>query len=210
MTPAGNDRQVAVLFARRDSIYKTMPECDVYDTERNALTYPGGLPVIAHPPCRAWGRLRTFANPHPGEKELALWAVAQVQRWGGVLEHPAGSTLWDAADLPSIGRTDEHGGITLPVLQYWWGHRAEKPTWLYVVGCPRPLMPLIPLKMGEASHVVQSRKSTRDGGRPHIPKAEREHTPVELARWLVELAIKCTKEERTVPRPTHRQMLLSL
>jgi hypothetical protein len=37
--------------------------------------------------------------------------------------------------------------------------------------------------------VVQSRK--RHDYRPHITKAEREHTPPELAQWLVELAAKC-------------------
>ena len=45
--------QVAVLFARADSIYKTLPGCDVYDIKRDARTWPGGCPVVAHPPCRA-------------------------------------------------------------------------------------------------------------------------------------------------------------
>jgi hypothetical protein len=80
--------QVAVLFAREDSIYKTMPNVDVWDAARNALNWQGGCPVIAHPPCRAWGRLRHFAKPVDGEKDLARWAVAQVRKWGGVLEHP--------------------------------------------------------------------------------------------------------------------------
>lgn len=37
MTPT-----VAILFARADSVYKTLPGCDVYDIERDALTFPGG------------------------------------------------------------------------------------------------------------------------------------------------------------------------
>jgi hypothetical protein len=36
--------RVAVLFARKDSIYKTMPECDVWDIERDAREWPGGMP----------------------------------------------------------------------------------------------------------------------------------------------------------------------
>ena len=107
---------VAVLFAREDSVYKTLAGCDVYDIERDALTWPGGCPVVAHPPCRAWGQLRYWAKPRPGEKELALWAVEQVQRWGGVLEHPARSTLWPVAGLPEpypAGGFDEWGGWTL-------------------------------------------------------------------------------------------------
>jgi hypothetical protein len=39
--------QVAVLFARSKSIYRRIPGCVVYDKKRNALNYPGGLPVVA-------------------------------------------------------------------------------------------------------------------------------------------------------------------
>lgn len=44
----------------------------------------------------------------------------------------------------------------------------------------------MPLALGEATHVIQSRK--RHDYRPHVTKAEREHTPPDLAAWLVELA----------------------
>lgn len=77
------ERFVSVLFARGDSNYKTLPGCDVWDEERDAMTWPGGSAVVAHPPCRAWGRMRTFAKPRPGEKDLARFAVAQVREWGG-------------------------------------------------------------------------------------------------------------------------------
>ena len=83
----GDDMTITVLFARRDSVYKTMG-ADVWDADRNALYWRGGNPVVAHPPCRAWGRLRKFAKPQPGELDLARFAVAQVRRYGGVLEHP--------------------------------------------------------------------------------------------------------------------------
>lgn len=91
---------VAVLFARSDSIYKDMDGVDVFDAERDARTWQGGCPLVAHPPCRAWGRLRSFANPRPDEKNLARLAVALVREFGGVLEHPAGSTLWPSQKLP--------------------------------------------------------------------------------------------------------------
>jgi hypothetical protein len=48
---------VAVLFARSDSIYKEFQGVDVWDKERDARNWPGGCPVIAHPPCRTWGAM---------------------------------------------------------------------------------------------------------------------------------------------------------
>jgi hypothetical protein len=184
-------RPVAVLFARADSVYKTMPGCDVFDAERDARTWPGGAPIVAHPPCRAWGRLQHFARPREDERELAPWAVDCVREWGGVLEHPAYSDLWLYCNLPAPGVLDSFGGFTLPIVQSWWGHRAEKATWLYVVGVDRRELPPIPLRLGEASHVVSPSSRIRAGHpryRPQLRKAEREHTPPELARWLVELA----------------------
>ena len=187
---------VTVLFARSDSIYKTLPGVDVWDAERDARKWQGGTPVVAHPPCRAWGRLRHFARPRPDEKALALWAVDQVRQWGGVLEHPAGSTLWPTANLPAPGQHDRWGGWTLPIAQNWWGHRAEKKTWLYIMGIKPCDLPRMPIVLGEATHVVQSSK--RHDHRPHITKAEREHTPPQLAEWLVELARRCAKHTTTL------------
>lgn len=179
-------KRIAVLFARADSIYKTLPECNVYDAQRDAKTFTGGMPIVAHPPCRAWGRLRHFANPREGEKDLALWAIDQVRKWGGVLEHPASSTLWPAAGLPQPGQRDDAGNWTLGVWQHWFGHRAAKATLLYVCGIDPADMPPMTLRLDEPTHVVQSRK--RVDYRPHITKAEREATPLAFAESLVEIA----------------------
>lgn len=184
---------MAVLFARADSVYKTLPGCDVYDMERDARTYDGPHPVVAHPPCRAWGAFAMFAKPRADERNLARLAVALVREFGGVLEHPARSTLWPAQQLPEQGRRDQWGGWTLLIDQHWWGHKAQKRTKLYVVGCEPGQIPDMPLKLGRAEYVVGDvgRASAGDD-RPEISKAEREHTPPELARWLVELASRCT------------------
>lgn len=179
-------RRVAVLFARRDSVYKSIPDCDVYDADRNALTWAGGSPIVAHPPCRAWGSLRQFAKPSPGEMDLAVFAVEQVRKNGGVLEHPIRSLLWPTMNLPRPGLVDEFGGWTLPVLQFWFGHKADKATYLYIVGCRPDRLPSMPFKFGYASHVVATGK--KGMRRPEISKAEREHTPRLLAEWLIELA----------------------
>lgn len=183
---------VAVLFARADSNYKQLPGVDVWDAERDARKWPGGCPVVAHPPCRAWASLRHCAKPRDGEKDLAHFAIAKVREWGGVLEHPQLSTLWKVAGLPEPGQRDEHGGWTLIVDQNWWGHRARKRTRLYICGIEARELPDMPMRLGEATHTV-GLWSGRDKKRcrPSIAKREFESTPPELARWLVELAHRC-------------------
>lgn len=187
---------VAILFARSDSNYLALPGTDVFDIERDARTYAGDSPVVAHPPCRSWGRLRSFAKPRHDEKALAFFAVDAVRRCGGVLEHPACSSLWSAAGLPLPGQRDRFGGFTLPIEQWWFGHRAEKKTWLYVVGIEPRSVPVFPIRFGEPSHTVcpsRRRSHAGDRYRPSISKAEREHTPPQLASWLVDLARLCVR-----------------
>lgn len=187
-------RQVAVLFARSDSHYKALPATDVWDIERDARNWPGGSPVVAHPPCRAWGAFSMFAKPRADEKSLAPWAIEQVRQFGGVLEHPYASKLWPELGLPEPGERDEFGGWTLPINQHWWGHRAEKKTRLYIVGCEPCDIPDMPMVLGEATHVIGDvGRASRGNKRPEVSKAEREHTPPQLAAWLCELARRCEK-----------------
>jgi hypothetical protein len=193
------ETRVSVLFARSDSVYKSLPGVDVWDAERDALTWPGGTPVVAHPPCRAWGVLRRMANPRRHERMLATFALRQVRRWGGVLEHPAGSRLWPRCGLPAPGKgADKYGGWTLGVTQHWWGHPATKATKLYICGCdPQSIPELPPLRLGEGERVITNSKNLRRGRgdtrfRTECTKAQREHTPVEFARWLVDLASRCS------------------
>lgn len=182
---------VAVLFARADSVYKTLPGCDVWDAERNALSWPGGAPLVTHPPCAPWGRLRWAAKPSKGVRELAIRAVEMVRMWGGVLEHPANSHLWRFLDLPKPGANqDRFGGYSIAVKQLWWGHSCEKDTWLYICGIPRAKVPAFPLSFEEAKKVVTSSLYRKGDPRwkPHCTKAEREATPPKFAEWLVNLA----------------------
>lgn len=183
---------VAVLYAREDSIYKSLSP-HVYDIHRDARNYRGEFPVVAHPPCRAWGRLRQFSKPRPDEKMLACFAIDTVRRVGGVLEHPASSSLWSTCGLPRPGAgVDDFGGWSLELPQKWFGHRAEKNTWLYIVGVAPRCNTDIPFSLGEASHVVSSsRGRVRPGAAPLISKVEREATPIAFALWLLELAGRC-------------------
>ena len=171
---------VAALFVRADSSYKSMRGVDAWDEVRDASRYLGPWPVVAHPPCRGWGRLRHLAKVRPGELALALFAVDRVRRFGGVLEHPASSQLWQAAGLPRPGERDAFGGFTYVVHQSWWGHRAPKATWLYVVGVDPSYFPAVPFHLGLS-----------DGRVELMGRAERERTPERFATWLVELARRC-------------------
>lgn len=172
---------VSVLFARADSVYKSLPGCDVWDQERDALLYSGNNPVVCHPPCRSWGRLSAFSKHSVEEQGFALHAVGVVHRCGGVLEHPAHSKLWKAAQLPRPGKRDKFGGWTLPVLQSWWGHRAFKSTWLYIVGIDPFNIPTIPYSLDLVPSSVEN-----------MGQREREATPPLFAEWLVDLAGRCS------------------
>ncbi len=169
---------VAVLYARKNSVYKSISGCDVFDIFRDARNYKGDLPVIAHPPCRLWGRLRTFSTAPVQEKLLAHHAVDLVRFNGGVLEHPAWSTLWPAAGLPLPGVRDPFGGFTYPILQSWFGHKAPKATWLYIVGINPSDLPSFPFELGIPPGRISNSGSMK----------LREGTPEQLALWLISVA----------------------
>ena len=188
----------SVLFACKGSLYHSLP-VDVYDIDRDALTFPGGTAVVAHPPCRAWASLRHCAKPREGEKDLAPWAVEQVRRWGGVLEHPLNSILWRTLGLPEgVRDRDEYGGFTLKVDQFWWGHRARKRTRLYICGIEPRDVPAYPLKLGEAPCTVGLWSGRdKENCRPSISKKEFELTPRGFAEWLVDLALRADRARST-------------
>lgn len=183
---------ISALFVRRDSVYKTLG-VDCWDIERDATNWPGGNPIIAHPPCRAWGQLSHFSNPRPGEKELAIKSIELIREWGGVLEHPAASRLWPELNLPKPGIYDEYGGFSICIDQFWFGHKAQKKTLLYICGCGQVDLPPVPMRFDAVEYTVSSRVKLKSGRRvkKEITKAEREHTPIELAKWLIKVAMKC-------------------
>jgi hypothetical protein len=185
---------ISVLYVREDSVYKTLG-VDCWDIERDATKWPGGNPIVAHPPCRAWGKLKAFAKPRPNEKELAKQAIKDIRKYGGVLEHPRHSSLWKEMKLPKPGEVDEYGGYSICVDQYWWGHKARKKTLLYICRCPKSELPPIPIRLDAVTHYVGYPKSFKGkprNGMKEITKKEREETPVRFAEWLIEVAQRCT------------------
>jgi len=165
---------VAVLYAERRTHYRDLA-LEVFDADRDARTYRGSLPVVAHPPCGPWAKLRHFCKHD--DASHAFHALAMVRMYCGVLEHPAGSKLWHEAALPPPDSLfpDDFGGRSYTIQQGDFGHRAQKLTWLYAVGlgpCPFPVPSLRPGVV-----VVE-----------HMGRAERCRTPYELASSLVSWA----------------------
>lgn len=204
------ERKVACLFVRSDSLYKNMgddDEIECFDADRDALTFEcdreGGVPVVAHPPCRGWGSLAHMSNATEEEKRLAFFAIDCVRNNGGVLEHPAHSKLFSVCHLPKPGeQPDRFGGFTIEINQWEMGHVAHKVTWLYVCGCTRGALPAIPL---HDRHTKKPRlaksiagESFRGGikGTKGCTIKEREGTPLELAQWLVATARVCSPRAR--------------
>ncbi len=175
----------AALFVRDDSGYKERA-CDAYDIGRDALSYSGNLPVVAHPPCRAWGMLSHMANPREGEKELAFFAINKVRECGGIIEHPRGSRLFGNY-LPDVGEfPDEFGGYTIEIDQFDFGHVAHKPTKLYICGVPYSKLPALPEK--NTSKAVRSITgfTIKVHGKyvKRCTQKEREYTPEKLIDWF--------------------------
>lgn len=186
---------VAALYVDPRGPYPNMPGVDCWDEQRDARAYDGPHPVVAHPPCGPWGNLRHLYRG--AEHDCARRALEQVRQFGGVLEHPAGSRLWHAMQLPMPGELpDALGGTTFEVEQVAWGHVARKRTWIYVVGVPRDVVARSIRTGGIPTHWVSGgRKKTRKGSGGLIPEGikacsaqQRRRTPPAFAEWLVSLA----------------------
>jgi hypothetical protein len=177
---------ISVLFARPDSAYKELEGFDVYDMERDARTFCSRKPVLAHPPCRAWGQLSHMANPREGEKQLAYLALAQVRLNGGVLEHPASSRFFKEANLPTGMFVDEFGGFTIEIDQFDFGHVAHKATKLYICGIDIKDLPELPPKNTSSTDrsICGNVKGTK-----RCTQYQREYTPPQLILWLKEICL---------------------
>ena len=141
---------IAALFVDPAGCYANLPGVEVWDEARDARTYRGPHPVVAHPPCQRWGRFWHGSPRKPHQFKLGAddgcfeAALVAVRRWGGVLEHPADSHAWTHFGLNRPRRgggwivADFHGGWTCYVEQGHYGHAARKPTWLYAFGVELP------------------------------------------------------------------------
>lgn len=184
---------VAALYVDPRGPYPKMEGVDAWDKSRDARRYPGPHPVVAHPPCGPWGRLKHLYRGD--DHDLAPLAVAQLRAWGGALEHPAHSLLWPALCLPRPGELpDAFGGFTVEVDQCAWGHVARKSTWVYIVGADRTAVAATVRTGGTPTHWISGFRNHKVPGK-RAPEGikicsteQRNRTPPSFAAWLVDLA----------------------
>lgn len=185
---------VAALCVSPVSVYKTLFGVDCWDIKRDVRNFRGGMPVVAHPPCRSWSAYTSHqAKPAPGEKELGPLCVEILQNNGGVLEHPAHSRLFQHCNLPLPGEC--RGDLaTVYIEQAWFGYSMKKATWLVFCGI-EPSSLLFPYKAHNPRDGVGDRRRQQV-----MSKHQRAATHPALAQWLVDAARRTHTTEHMLYR----------
>lgn len=170
-----------------------------YDEARDARTYVGPWPVVAHPPCQLWVHFaslnfKRYGGEHnrPGnDGGCFAHALATVRRVGGVLEHPASSHAWATFGLTApraMGwQLTTNGEWVCEVWQSAYGHAARKRTWLLYCGDAAPLEAKAARRAG--THQV----GWFDRNKPTLGKRAASETPPAFAEWLVSLAAQVAR-----------------
>lgn len=202
---------IAALFVQKNGIYFGLPNVDPWDELRDARTYSGPLPVVAHPPCERWGRYWSggpsarVCRRKGDDNGCFAVALASVRTWGGVLEHPEASHAWGAHGLKAPPRSggwvaaDFEGGWTCCVEQGYYGHKARKATWLYAHGVDLPSLrwgnaPGTFNLLDEGFHSKEERaRKIKTGICQRLSKRQRAATPIEFRDLLISIAVRPTK-----------------
>ena len=184
---------IAALFVQEGGAYYGIPDVDPWPESRDARLYAGPWPVVAHPPCQLWVNFaalnfKRYGGEHnrPGnDGGCFASALASVRRWGGVLEHPAGTNAWRTFHLtppPCRGwQRCADGGWVAEVWQSAYGHRARKRTWLYAVTEQPP-----PLNRSAPAGTAQV--GWFDRLKPSLGKREASATPPAFRDFLLSIA----------------------
>jgi hypothetical protein len=153
---------IAALYVETGGCYSGLPGVEAWGgsdgpdgstvVHRDAREYDGPWPVVAHPPCKRWGRFWHGSTRKPHQYELGddggcfMASLIAAHTWGGVIEHPADSHAFAAFGLPIPIRgggwtePDQYGGRSCYVEQGHYGHMARKGTWLYAIGVEFPFL----------------------------------------------------------------------
>lgn len=190
---------IAALFVERDGAYYGLPDVDPWPIDRDARTYAGPHPVVAHPPCERWHQLSAVnakrwgyaINEDGGCFRAALEAV---RRWGGVLEHPAETRAFKFHGVPEPRaghwQLTIDGDWVTEVNQAAYGHRARKRTWLLYRGDAAP--PSLDWRDARGTHQI----GRFDVKLPQLPDAERAATPPAFRDLLLSIARTARAEAR--------------
>lgn len=200
---------IAALYVDPRGPYFNRTDVDPWPETRDARLYTGPYRVVCHSPCARWSRYWSGGPSAKVRRKLGdddgcfKAALAAVQKWGGVLEHPEASHAF------------AHFGLTRPTRDGWkscpshpnawvccveqghYGHPARKATWLYYVGrsdaVPPELIwgPSTGVRLDEGFHSKEERKAARAAGKKPVKRlSEKENllTPVPFAELLISLA----------------------
>lgn len=211
---------IAALYVETDGCYFGLPGIDPWDELRDARTYAGPYPVVAHPPCQRWGKLWAGQPLHikrTGQRKVKgadggcfAAALAAVRKWGGVLEHPWGSHAWKTFGIAIPSRkggwikADEYDGWTCCVEQGRYGHYARKPTLLLAyhvelaeldwgIGECR-LDPAVIARMGLKRAKRLGEVGSKGGGTDSTPRIS---TPAPFRELLISIAKTARRAEAT-------------
>jgi hypothetical protein len=188
---------VAALFVDPRGVYSGVAGVELWPADRDARTYPGPFPVVAHPPCSRWCQLAPVNAARYGHRigddgGCFSAALAHVRSFGGVLEHPAFSLAWPAYGLTAPALTGEWssagpcGGYVAHVEQGHFGHAARKATWLYA---RHVSLPTLPRGRSRATAWVSWMVNHGKGdGRRRISKQAASATPPAFAEMLLDMA----------------------
>lgn len=193
---------IAALFVETNGRYFGRADVDPWNVTRDARLYDGPHSVVAHPPCFLWVNLAAV-NWKRYQRERPAWypngtdggcfksALTAVKKWGGVLEHPAGSWAWQEYGLRKPERIGwEVDAVLDPsghsyVCEVWqsaYGHKARKRTWLYYAANNPPAD--LDWTRRPATHQV----GWFDRIKPTLSKKEALTTPPAFATALIALA----------------------
>lgn len=191
--------KVAALYVQTNGSYYGIHSVDPWDEARDARTYAGSDPVVAHPPCHLWTNLacvnfKRYGGAHnrPGnDGGCFASALANLRRCGGVMEHPAGSRAYPAHNLP---KPNKRGGwchvCSIGAMSEWccevwqsaYGHKARKRTWLYYVGTQ------VPFELNWNQKAGTHQIGWFDRNKPTLSKKEANATPIAFRDVLIHLA----------------------